>query len=137
MAAALDEAVKNMQENMIAVSALRDKVVSKVLQIDGAELTGTPVHRLPGIASFLFRGFTNPVIVAELNKVGICASSGSACSSGSTELTRSVEQASDREPKPLLDKNRVALRLSFNECNTEEDIDYNTQRLPMVLATLR
>lgn len=141
MAAALNEAVKNMQENTIKISAFRDKIIETVLQIDGAELTGDPVNRLPGIASFVFRGLTNAAIIAELSKVGICASSGSACSSGSTELTRSVDQALDKdngqEPEHYLDEGKVALRLSFNECNTEEDIEYIIEKLPMVIATLR
>ncbi len=138
MAAALDEAVRNMDINTKKVTAMRDKIIEAALQIDGAILTGHPVDRLPGTASFLFRGLTNQAIVASLNKVGICASSGSACSSGSTELTRALDETlSISEERPHGDNQLGALRLSLNECNTNEDVDYIIHRLSMVIAELK
>lgn len=138
MAAALDDAVKNMEDNMKKVTAMRDKIIESVLRIDGTVLTGDPVERLPGIASFLFQGLKNQAIVAGLSKVGICASSGSACSSGSTELTRALDKTlSNSGDIPGDDNHLGALRLSLNECNTNEDVDYIIDKLPLVIGELK
>lgn len=141
MAVALEEAVANMTDNIKKVTTMRDKIVASVLQIDGATLTGDPVDRLPGIASFLFSGLESKVIVAELSRVRICASSGSACSSGSTELTRALSGTSmiiaETENGNAESTKYGALRLSLNEHNTDEDVDYIIHELPIVIRTLR
>ena len=138
MAVALEDAVENMEENIKKTTAMRDKIIESVLRIDGATLTGDPVDRLPSIASFLFSGLESKVIVAELSKVGICASSGSACSSGSTELTRALKGTSKiTEDTKKENAKNGALRLSLNECNTNEDVDYILQELPIVIKALR
>lgn len=136
MASALEEAVKNMEENTKKITSLRNKLIKGALHIDGTLLTGDPVDRLPGTASFLFSGLESKAIVAALSKAGICASSGSACSSGSTELTRALGETLKIDIQE--DKaDYGALRLSLNECNTDEDIDYIIQKLPVVIKELR
>lgn len=138
MAAALYEAVENMDANIKKITSMRNKIIESVLQIDNTVLTGDPVDRLPGIASFLFPALTNQAIISSLSDVGICASSGSACSSGSTELTRAID-----ETIPIFkdntsgDNHRGALRISLNECNTDEDVDYIIHWLPIVIRKLR
>ena len=133
MAAALDEAVSGMTENIARIEAMRDRVIRTVELIDGAALTGDSENRLPGIASFLFMGLESTAIVAGLSNVGICASSGSACSSGSTELIRALGETVEVTAKEA----GGALRLSFNERNTEEDIGYIIQKLPEVIGQLK
>lgn len=141
MAVALEDAVENMEGNIKKTTTMRDKIVASVLQIDGATLTGDPVDRLPGIASFLFSGLESKVIVAELSKLSICASSGSACSSGSTELTRALSGTAmitaDAENENGESAKYGALRLSLNESNTDADVDYIIQELPIVIRALR
>lgn len=138
MAAALDEAVKNMDINIKKVTAMRDRIIESALCIGDVVLTGDPVDRLPGIASFLFPDLTNQAVISSLSKVGICASSGSACSSGSTELTRALDETlSISQDKSGSDNHRGALRISLNECNTDEDVDYIIHWLPIVIKELR
>jgi cysteine desulfurase len=68
------------------VSALRDRFISRVLgQVPSARLTGDPVHRLPGTASFTFAGTSGEAILLELERRGVVSSSGSACAAGSDE----------------------------------------------------
>lgn len=137
MATALEEATANMRANIRKVTAMRDRVIQAVLKIDGAELTGHPKDRLPGIASFVFHGLTSTAIVAELAREGICASSGAACSSGSTELTRALKEVPVRDNEKYGEKVPAALRISLNEYNTNADIDYILHKLPMVVAVLK
>lgn len=133
MAAALDEAAADMEVNIEKITALRDQIVETVLCIDGVTLTGDPDNRLPGIASFLFQGLESHTIVSSLSKAGIYASSGSACSSGSTELTRALGETAKVSEKTAMG----ALRLSLNECNTKEDADYIIRHLPNVIRELK
>lgn len=134
MAAALDEAVSNMDRNMNNITIMRDRLIKEVLSsVPDSQLTGDPHHRLPGTASFVFGSLKLAPLVAKLSEVGICASSGSACSSGSTELSRALaESLNTSAPEQY-----GALRLTLNECNTTEDVDYIVGHLPEVIAKLR
>jgi cysteine desulfurase len=85
MAAALEEAVTHLDENMTKVSALRDRLIEGILKIPYTRLTGDPKNRLPGTASFVFECVEGESMVLLLDNNGICASSGSACSSGSLD----------------------------------------------------
>ena len=141
MATALTEAVTNMADNTPKITAMRDRIIAAVLQIDGASLTGDPLDRLPGIASFLFSGLESKAMVAALSQAGICASSGSACSSGSTELTRALSGIAKIDANTPTEKvgnpKYGALRLSLNECNTAADVDAILRELPLVIRELR
>ena len=132
MAAALQEAMEHMQQNMAQVSALRDKLIENLLKIPYSQLTGHPQQRLPGTASFTFECVEGESLVLSLDGEGICASSGSACSSGSLDpshvlmaigLTHEVAHGS--------------LRLSINEETTQADVDYILEQLPPVIERLR
>ena len=81
MAAALKDACSRMQENAEKVSALRDKLIAGLSKIPHSALNGDPVHRLPGNVSFCFEGIEGESLLLLLDAKGICASSGSACTS--------------------------------------------------------
>lgn len=132
MAAALEEAMADLDKNEKHVSAMRDKLIAGILKIPYAKLTGDPVNRLPGMASFVFEGFESEPIVSELNKAGICASSGSACSAGSGEPSRILKAAGYNDELA-----GASLRLSLSERNSDEDVEYILDRLPIILDILR
>jgi cysteine desulfurase len=129
MAAALEDAVRRMDENVRKVTALRERLIEGVLNLPGAALTGHPTQRLPGLASFVFEDIKGGPLVAALDAAGVCASSGSACSAGSGEPSRVLKAAG------ILTAEDVAapLRLSLSEYNTEEEVDEIIRRLPAVL----
>ena len=85
MAAALQEACDHIDENAAKVSALRDKLISGLSKIPHSALNGDPVHRLPGNVNFCFEGIEGESLLLLLDAKGICASSGSACTSGSLD----------------------------------------------------
>lgn len=132
MAAALEEAAANMSENIKRITAMRDRLIAELLKIPFSRLTGSPTDRLPGTASFVFECAEGEAIIMLLDSAGICASSGSACSS-----------ASDNPSHVLLAiglKHETAhgsVRLSINECTSDDDIDYIIKTLPPVVEKLR
>ena len=132
LGAALEEAASNMKENMRKVSALRDKLISGVLQIPHVRLTGDPTDRLPGIASFAVEGVEGESMVMMLDQNGICASSGSACSSGSQEASHIL--LATGLPSQLA---HSSIRFSLNEDNSEKDVDYILEKLPAIISRLR
>ncbi|NLL46630.1 MAG: cysteine desulfurase NifS [Clostridiales bacterium] len=132
MAAALEEAAANMDENVKKVTAMRDRLIEGLLKIPFSQLTGDPVNRLPGTASFVFECIEGESLVLALDSKGICASSGSACSSASLDPSHVL--------LAIGLKHEVAhgsLRLTINEDNTDEDIDYILAELPPIIARLR
>ncbi len=132
MATALTEAVSNMREEYIRLSAMRDRLIAGVLQMPETVLTGHPTERLPGIASFSIRYIEGESIILSLDIAGIAASSGSACSTASldpshvlTSMGLSHEEA------------HGSLRLSLGRYNTEEDVDRILEALPPIVEKLR
>ena len=131
LAATLDDVLPRLPLN--DVSRLRDKLIDGVLKIKRSHLTGDPINRLPGIASFVFEGIEGESLLLLLDQCGIAASSGSACSSGSLDpshvllaigLSHEVAHGS--------------LRFSICESNTDDDdIDYVLEKLPEIVAKLR
>ena len=132
MAAALEEAVENMDENMAKVSAMRDRLINELTKIPYSRLTGHREKRLPGTASFVFECIEGESMVLTLDNAGICASSGSACSSGSLDPSH-VLMAIGLEHAVA----HGSLRLTINECTTDEDIDYILETLPPIVERLR
>lgn len=91
MAEALRIAENNIQENMQKVTSLREELVRAVMQqIPDTLYNGHPIYRLPGNASFSFRGVDATALLVLLEEEGICASAGSACSTGQTELSHVI-----------------------------------------------
>ena len=132
MAAALQEACAHIDENAAKVSALRDKLIAGLSQIPHSALNGDPAHRLPGNVNFCFEGIEGESLLLLLDAKGICASSGSACTSGSLDPSH-VLLAIGRPHEVA----HGSLRLSLCEWNTEEEVDYMLQVIPEVVAYLR
>ena len=132
MAAALQEACAHIDENAAKVSALRDKLMAGLSQIPHSALNGDPVHRLPGNVNFCFEGIEGESLLLLLDAKGICASSGSACTSGSLDPSH-VLLAIGRPHEVA----HGSLRLSLCEWNTQEEVDYMLQVIPEVVEYLR
>lgn len=132
MAAALKEACDHIDENAEKVSALRDKLISGLSKIPHSALNGDPVHRLPGNVNFCFEGIEGESLLLLLDAKGICASSGSACTSGSLDPSH-VLLAIGRPHEVA----HGSLRLSLCEWNTEEEVDIILQEVPRVVEYLR
>ena len=132
MAAALQEACDHIDENAAKVSALRDKLIAGLSKIPHSALNGDPVHRLPGNVNFCFEGIEGESLLLLLDAKGICASSGSACTSGSLDPSH-VLLAIGRPHEVA----HGSLRLSLCEWNTEEEVDIILQEVPKVVEYLR
>ena len=132
MAAALQEACDHIDENAAKVSALRDKLISGLSKIPHSALNGDPVHRLPGNVNFCFEGIEGESLLLLLDAKGICASSGSACTSGSLDPSH-VLLAIGRPHEVA----HGSLRLSLCEWNTGEEVDIILQEVPRIVEYLR
>ena len=132
MAAALEDACAHMQENAAKVVALRDRLIKGLSQISHSALNGDPVHRLPGNVSFCFEGVEGESLLLLLDDEGICASSGSACTSGSLDPSH-VLLALGRPHEVA----HGSLRLSLCAENTEEQVDKIIKEVTRVVAYLR
>ena len=132
MAAALEDACAHIDENARKVSALRDRLIDGLSKIPHSVLNGDPVNRLPGNVSFCFEGIEGESLLLLLDAKGICASSGSACTSGSLDPSH-VLLAIGRPHEVA----HGSLRLSLCEWNTDEDVDRILAAVPEVVAYLR
>ena len=132
MAAALEEACANLEENTSKVTALRDKLIAGLSKIPHCDLNGDPVNRLPGNVSFCFEGIEGESLLLLLDAKGVCASSGSACTSGSLDPSH-VLLAIGR----VHDVAHGSLRLSLCHYNTDEEVEHILQVVPEVVQLLR
>ena len=132
MAAALKEACAHLDENAAKVSALRDRLIAGLADIPHSALNGDPVNRLPGNVSFCFEGIEGESLLLLLDAAGICASSGSACTSGSLDPSH-VLLAIGRPHEVA----HGSLRLSLCEWNTDAEVDTILAEVPRVVAYLR
>ena len=132
MAAALEDACNHIDENAAKVSALRDKLIAGLSQIPHSALNGDSINRLPNNVSFCFEGIEGESLLLLLDMKGVCASSGSACTSGSLDPSH-VLLAIGR----VHDVAHGSLRLSLCEYNTEEEIDHILTVVPQVVSYLR
>ena len=132
MAAALEETCAHMEENAFKVSALRERLIAGLSQIPHSALNGDPVNRLPGNVSFCFEGVEGESLLLLLDDRGICASSGSACTSGSLDPSH-VLLAIGRPHEVA----HGSLRLSLCEENSEADAAAILKAVPEIVAYLR
>lgn len=132
MAAALQQAVAHLSAESARLTALRDRLVQGLTQIPCSRLTGDPVRRLPGTASFIFEGVEGEALLLHLDARGICASSGSACSSASLDPSHVLLAIG--LPHEVA---HGSLRLSLGADNTDADVDTLLQEVPAVVAYLR
>ncbi len=110
----------------------RERLGQAVLTVEGTELTGHPTDRLPGLLSFIGRGTDGSAVAVSLDLEGIAASVGSACSTGSTEVSHVLTAMGYPD-----DEARGALRLSLGRTTTDAEIDTVAEVLPRVLASMR
>lgn len=132
MVAAFTEAVDNMDESTRRVTALRDRLIAGLSKIPHSVLNGDPVNRLPGNVNMCFEGIEGESLLLLLDEYGICASSGSACTSGSLDPSH-VLLAIGR-PHEIA---HGSLRLSLDSSNTDEEIDFMLEKIPEVVERLR
>ena len=132
MAAALEEACRDGDARRVRVAALRDRLIRGLARIPHAVLNGDPVQRLPGNVNFCFEGIEGESLLLLLDDEGICASSGSACTSGSLDPSH-VLLAIGR-PHEIA---HGSLRLTLSEQTTEEEIDYTIDAVIRAVARLR
>ena len=132
MAAALEEACANMEENTKKVTAMRDRLIEGLSKIPHSALNGSLENRLPNNVSFCFEGIEGEALLLLLDMQGVQASSGSACTSGSLDPSH-VLLAIGR----VHDVAHGSLRLSLSHYNTEEEIDHILTVVPQVVETLR
>ena len=132
LAAAMKDACDNIDNNMPRVAAMRDRLIEGLSQIPHCALNGDPVNRLPGNVSFCFEGIEGESLLLYLDAMGISASSGSACTSGSLDPSH-VLLAIGR----IHDVAHGSLRLSLCEYNTEEEVDHILACVPKVVQQLR
>ncbi len=132
MAAALTEARARMAENAAHMTEMRDRLIEGLRQIPHAALNGDARQRLPGNVNFCFEGIEGESLLLLLDDRGICASSGSACTSGSLDPSH-VLLAIGR----VHDVAHGSLRLSIGEDITGEEVDYIVRSVREVVEYLR
>ena len=132
MVAALKEANANIDANAAKVSALRDRLIAGIEKIPHSALNGDRTRRLPGNVSFCFEGIEGESLLLLLDAKGICASSGSACTSGSLDPSH-VLLAIGRPHEVA----HGSLRLTLSEENTQEEVDYIIEETTKVVKYLR
>jgi cysteine desulfurase len=131
MARAFELAASERSSVVARVRALRDRLLDVLLTVDGVEATGHPTDRLPHIASIIVRGLDGPSALLALDLEGIALSTGSACTTGSTEPSH-VLSAMGYPPEEALG----ALRLSLGRTTTDADVDEASRVVPAVLRRL-
>ncbi|MDR0889201.1 MAG: IscS subfamily cysteine desulfurase [Oscillospiraceae bacterium] len=132
MAAALEEACAHMEENAKHIKALRDRLIAGLQTIPHSALSGDAHKRLPGNVHFCFEGIEGESLLLLLDARGICASSGSACTSGSLEASH-VLLAIGRPHEVA----HGSLRLTLSRETTQEEVDAIICAVTEVVATLR
>lgn len=132
MAAALKESCEHLEENAERVTAMRDKLIEGLSRIPCSRCNGDPDHKVPGIVSFCFEGIEGESLLLRLDMAGICASSGSACTSGSLDPSHVLLALG--MPHEIA---HGSLRLSLCEYNTMEEVDYILEQVPQVVRELR
>ena len=132
MAAALEQAVANLDDYAARLTPLRDRLIAGLDKIPYSELNGDRDHRLPATVNFCFEGIEGESLLLLLDDKGICASSGSACTSGSLDPSH-VLLAIGRPPEVA----HGSLRLSLGDDVTQADIDYIIQAVGEVVTYLR
>ncbi len=129
---AIEAACTDIPGRAAQLCALRDRLIAEISQIDRVHLNGDPVHRLPGNVNFSFEGVEGEALLLSLDALGICASSGSACTSGSLDPSHVLLGIG--LPHEVA---HGSLRLTFSDDNTMEDVDYILEVLPGVISRLR
>ncbi len=132
LGAAIEDIYAHLDEKIARQEQLRDMVIDRMLQLPHVRLNGSRVHRLPGNANLSFEGVEGESILLSLDLVGIYASSGSACTSGSLDPSHVLLAIG--LPHEIA---HGSLRLTFGAQNTVEDAQYICEQLPPIIERLR
>lgn len=123
----------HLKDHMRQLKQLKDYFITQVEdKIEGAVLNGSKENRLPGNANFSFSGIDGEALLLNLDAKGICASAGSACTSGSSSPSHVLSSIGLSDELA-----HGSLRITFGEDNTKEDVDYLIENLCEIIAKLR
>lgn len=132
MSVAIENACRDIPGRTRKISKMRDKIISGLLKIERSRLNGDRIKRLPGNINMCFEGVEGESLILKLDIEGICASSGSACTSGSLDPSHVLLAIG--LPHEIA---HGSLRLSLSEYNTDEDVDYILEKVPKIVKYLR
>ena len=132
LAAALKESCEHMEENTAKILPMRDKLFTELSKIPHSKINGSLEHHVPGTVNMCFEGIEGESLLLLLDREGICASSGSACTSGSLDPSHVL--LSIGLPHEVA---HGSLRLSIGEYNSMDEIDHIIEVVPKVVAYLR
>lgn len=132
LGAAVSDAAKDIDSRNAYITPLRDRLTEGLLKIEGAHLNGPKANRTDGNVNISFEGVEGESLLLMLDMQGVCASSGSACSSGALEPSHVLTALG--VDKALA---RGSLRLTINEENNDDDINYILKIMPDIIAKLR
>ena len=132
LAAALKESCDNMEANNAKIIPMRDKLFAELSKIPHSKINGSLEHHVPGTVNMCFEGIEGESLLLMLDDKGVCASSGSACTSGSLDPSHVLLALG--LPHEIA---HGSLRLSIGEYNTMEEIDHIIKVVPEVVEYLR
>lgn len=133
MGKAVELAVENMESESKRLTVLRDKLIEGLLKIPGTRLNGpSEDKRLPGNVNISFQGIEGDILLMRLDSIGICASSGSACSAGALEPSHVLVALGLQEEVA-----KSSLRLTLGSGTTEEEVNYVLEAISDIVKTLR
>lgn len=132
LSVAIKEANTDIENKNKRIIAMRDKIIDEALKIDKSILNGDCIHRLPGNVNMCFRGIEGESLLLMLDNKGICASSGSACTSGSLDPSH-VLLAIGLPHETA----HGSLRVSLSDENTQKEVEYIIEVLPEIVSKLR
>lgn len=132
MATAIKDATDHLQKNAEKVTAMRNRLIDGLKGIERSRINGDLEHHLPGTLNMCFEGIEGESLLLLLDAKGICASSGSACTSGSLDPSHVL--LSIGVPVEIA---HGSLRLSISEYNTMEQMDHIVKSVPEVVSYLR
>lgn len=129
---AIEAACADIPARAAKLSAMRDRLIAEISKMERVRLNGDKEKRLPGNVNFSFEGVEGEALLLTLDALGICASSGSACTSGSLDPSHVLLSIG-----LVHEVAHGSLRLTFGDYNTMEDVDYILEVLPGVIDRLR
>ena len=132
LAAAYELCVAERPATVRRLRSARERLTKAILAVPGTELTGHPQVRLAGLLSIIARGTDGASVALSLDLEGIAASVGSACTTGSTEVSHVLSAMGYPE-----DEARGALRLSLGRTTTDEEVDTAIDVIPRVIASMQ
>ncbi len=132
LAAALERSYRDLEAEMRREGSLRDRLQQGVLDIPGSRIHGDPDHRLPNTLNCGFEGIDSETILVALDREGIAASSGSACTSGTIEPSHVLTAMGI-----AVREARGAVRFSLGRGTTGQEIEDLSRRLPEIVERLR